>query len=162
MNFNSENDLAAFLRRNPNRLKLVIEECQALQLPPLPETLQVLVVFKCQKLTQIPALPSTLTKLVIWQCPSLALLPSLPCKLTHLSIAGCHALTGEVPLPGSLVSLQVNDCLDFKLTLGNLRIGCWEIVVTHRHVVLRRLLHKNFQSKIKISSFLEKEKNGKI
>jgi hypothetical protein len=72
MRIESNEQLAAYFRENPELKTLELYNCPGLtSLPALPSTLTGLGVDNCPVLTSLPALPSTLTDLLVNKCPGL-------------------------------------------------------------------------------------------
>jgi len=78
----------------PPALKILDVSGQMMQyLPPLPATLEVLILHRCFNLKNLPTLPSRLRVLDVRECTSLTSLPTdIPDSLTEIWVEGCPKL----------------------------------------------------------------------
>ena len=81
--------------------------CNTLEvLPPLPDTVSVLYIYRCKNLREITSFPIGLTKLFISHTPKLLFLPHFPDILFNLQICECN-FNSLPPFPPALIQLCI-------------------------------------------------------
>ena len=80
----------------PGLKYLNVSDLGVYTLPPLPPTLEVLVVKNCYNLTRLPELPHTLRVLDMQGCHDVKTLPDFPDSLEELWAGACRGLPAEI------------------------------------------------------------------
>lgn len=91
--FASNQALVAYLTANPEINQLRIESSPGVTfVPPLPSSLQFLLIDNCVALTEFAAVPAGLVELRIYGCPGLTSLPSMPPSVKTIRVYNCAGL----------------------------------------------------------------------